>query len=230
LAARRRHRLTVNPRPVGRPDLLQARRPRRGSAPGSRGLEVIPVGATGSPPPAGVWNRGAKSAGVRSESRWRSPGTLRYCPTTVLLPCRCVRPVGAARWTTRGAPRHTWSTRLEADRPELATTAGCPGLLEALGRNVSRGLVDVALFAIRAGGPSPPSGLVLSAPSPGRSGGRPLTRSPHSTPRLPRQPQHVAAVTGPGCASPRGPWGPGRRVEASDAFRSGANHRSRQRL
>ena len=36
---------------------------------------------------------------------------------------------------------------LEADRPELATTL-LPGLLEALGRNVSRGAVDVALFAI----------------------------------------------------------------------------------
>ena len=36
---------------------------------------------------------------------------------------------------------------LESDRPQLATTL-LPGLLEALGRNVSRGAVDVALFAI----------------------------------------------------------------------------------
>jgi phenylalanyl-tRNA synthetase beta chain len=36
---------------------------------------------------------------------------------------------------------------LEADRPQLATTL-LPGLLEALARNVSRGAVDVALFAI----------------------------------------------------------------------------------
>ena len=37
---------------------------------------------------------------------------------------------------------------LEADRPQLATTL-LPGLLEALGRNVSRGVVDVALYAIQ---------------------------------------------------------------------------------
>ena len=36
---------------------------------------------------------------------------------------------------------------LESDRPELATTL-LPGLLEALARNVSRGAVDAALFAI----------------------------------------------------------------------------------
>ena len=36
---------------------------------------------------------------------------------------------------------------LEADRPHLATTL-LPALLEALSRNVSRGFVDVALFAI----------------------------------------------------------------------------------
>ncbi|MBV8965167.1 MAG: phenylalanine--tRNA ligase subunit beta, partial [Mycobacteriaceae bacterium] len=36
---------------------------------------------------------------------------------------------------------------LEADRPELATTL-LPGMLEVLGRNVSRGTVDVALFAV----------------------------------------------------------------------------------
>src|ERR1700760_3610126 len=37
---------------------------------------------------------------------------------------------------------------LEADRPALATTL-LPGLLEALARNVSRGAVDVALYAIQ---------------------------------------------------------------------------------
>ena len=37
---------------------------------------------------------------------------------------------------------------LESDRPQLATTL-LPGLLEALGRNVSRGVVDVALYAIQ---------------------------------------------------------------------------------
>src|SRR5699024_718586 len=34
---------------------------------------------------------------------------------------------------------------------------------------------------------------------------------------LPRQPEHVAVVL-TGLREPRGPWGPGRRVEAADAF------------
>ena len=49
--------------------------------------------------------------------------------------------------TIRGAPPSAVLNPLEADRPQLATTL-LPGLLEALGRNVSRGAVDVALFAI----------------------------------------------------------------------------------
>lgn len=103
---------------------------------------------------------------------------------------------------------------LESDRPQLATTL-LPALLEALGRNVSRGLVDAALFAIA---------QVVEPTEPTRSVGFiPVDRRPTDAEiamldaSLPRQPQHVAAVLA-GLAEPRGPWGPGRRAEAADAF------------
>jgi phenylalanyl-tRNA synthetase beta chain len=103
---------------------------------------------------------------------------------------------------------------LEADRPQLATTL-LPALLEALGRNVSRGLVDVALFAL----------AQVVQPTEDTRGVEliPVHRRPTATEiamldaSLPRQPQHVAAVL-TGLREPRGPWGPGRRAEAADAF------------
>lgn len=103
---------------------------------------------------------------------------------------------------------------LEADRPHLASTL-LPGLLEALSRNVSRGAVDTALFAI--------SHVALKT-----SGTRAVDRIP--TDRrpsddeiagldgsLPRQPEHVAVVL-TGLREPAGPWGAGRPVQAADAF------------
>jgi phenylalanyl-tRNA synthetase beta chain len=103
---------------------------------------------------------------------------------------------------------------LEADRPQLATTL-LPALLEALGRNVSRGLVDVALFAL--------AQVVQPTEQTRGVGLIPVDRRPTDAEiamldaSLPRQPQHVAAVLA-GLREPRGPWGPGRRVEAADAF------------
>ncbi|WP_101950030.1 phenylalanine--tRNA ligase subunit beta [Mycobacterium sp. 3519A] len=103
---------------------------------------------------------------------------------------------------------------LEADRPELATTL-LPGLLEALARNVSRGAVDVALYAIQ---------QVAERTSQTRAVERiPINRRPTDEEiatldaSLPHQPQHVAAVL-TGLREPAGPWGPGRPVEARDAF------------
>ncbi|MDT5347937.1 MAG: phenylalanyl-tRNA synthetase beta chain [Mycobacterium sp.] len=103
---------------------------------------------------------------------------------------------------------------LEADRPQLATTL-LPALLEALGRNVSRGLVDAALFSI----------AQVVEPTEQTRGVEliPVERRPTDAEfaildaSLPRQPQHVGAVMA-GLREPRGPWGPGRRVEAADAF------------
>ncbi|MGD1208430.1 phenylalanine--tRNA ligase subunit beta [Mycobacterium seoulense] len=103
---------------------------------------------------------------------------------------------------------------LEADRPHLATTL-LPALLEALVRNVSRGLVDVALYAL----------AQVVQPTEETRGVQPIPvhRRPTDTEiaqlnaSLPRQPQHVAAVLA-GLRERRGPWGPGRRAEAADAF------------
>ncbi|HTI73353.1 MAG TPA: phenylalanine--tRNA ligase subunit beta [Mycobacterium sp.] len=103
---------------------------------------------------------------------------------------------------------------LEADRPQLATTL-LPGLLEALVRNVSRGAVDVALYAIQ---------QVVEPTSETRAVDRiPNTRRPTDDEiavldaSLPVQPQHVGVVLA-GLREPAGPWGPGRPVEARDAF------------
>jgi phenylalanyl-tRNA synthetase beta chain len=103
---------------------------------------------------------------------------------------------------------------LESDRPQLATTL-LPGLLEALGRNVSRGAVDVALFAIA---------QVVESTAETRAVERiPNDRRPTDEEiaaldaSLPRQPQHVAVVLA-GLREPAGPWGSGRRADAIDAF------------
>jgi phenylalanyl-tRNA synthetase beta chain len=103
---------------------------------------------------------------------------------------------------------------LEADRPELATTL-LPGMLEALGRNVSRGTSDVALFTIEQ----------VVQPTERTRGVDPLPVDRRPTDEevvildelLPEQPLHIAAVMA-GLREPRGPWGPGRPVEAADAF------------
>ncbi|MGH3552778.1 MAG: phenylalanine--tRNA ligase subunit beta, partial [Mycobacterium sp.] len=103
---------------------------------------------------------------------------------------------------------------LEADRPDLATTL-LPGLLEALAHNVSRGIVDVALFAI--------AQVVQPTEQTRGVGLIPVDRRPTDAEiagldaSLPRQPQHVAAVL-TGLREPRGPWGDGRPAEPADAF------------
>ena len=120
-----------------------AGRPRRGgAAPG--GSRRDPVGAARRPgrPRA---DRHRRSAAAPSASRWRCPVTSRSC-----RPRSC--PPGSSTpgvWppTIRAATPRSVLNPLEADRPQLATTL-LPGLLEALVRNVSRGSVDTALFAI----------------------------------------------------------------------------------
>jgi len=103
---------------------------------------------------------------------------------------------------------------LEADRPELASTL-LPGLLEALNRNVSRGAVDTALYAMA---------QVVERTQQTRAVDRiPTDRRPSADEiavldaSLPRQPHHVGVVLA-GLREPAGPWGAGRPVEASDAF------------
>jgi phenylalanyl-tRNA synthetase beta chain len=103
---------------------------------------------------------------------------------------------------------------LEADRPQLATTL-LPGLLEALVRNVSRGTVDAALFAIaQVVEPTAETGAVALIPTDRRPTDDEITMLDAS---LPRQPLHVGVVL-TGLRDPAGPWGPGRRADAVDAF------------
>ncbi len=103
---------------------------------------------------------------------------------------------------------------LESDRPELATTL-LPGLLEALTCNVSRGAVDAALFAIeQVVEPTSETRAVELIPTDRRPTDDEIAVLDAS---LPSQPQHVGVVMA-GLREPAGPWGPGRRTEASDAF------------
>ena len=103
---------------------------------------------------------------------------------------------------------------LESDRPRLATTL-LPGLLEALTRNVSRGSVDVALYAIaQVVQPTTETRPVELIPTDRRPSDDEIAMLDQS---LPTQPQHVGAVLA-GLREPAGPWGPGRPVHASDAF------------
>jgi phenylalanyl-tRNA synthetase beta chain len=200
--------LTVTP-PSWRPDLLQ---------PADlveevlrlEGLELIP-----SVLPSAPAGRGLSPEQRRRRAIGKSlalSGYVEVLPTPFL-------PAGV--FDAWGLPadderRHTTQVLnpLEADRPHLATTL-LPGLLEALARNVSRGIVDVALFAI--------AQVVQPTEQIKSVGLIPVQRRPTDEEialldaSLPRQPQHVAAVL-TGLREPRGPWGEGRRAEAADAF------------
>ena len=122
------------------------------------------------------------------------------------------------QWGLAGSdPRRTTTSvlnPLEADRPELATTL-LPGLLEALSRNVSRGFGDVALFGIaQVVQPTPQTRAIGLIPTDRRPTDEEIAALDAS---LPHQPVHVGVVLA-GLREPRGPWGPGRPVEAADAF------------
>jgi phenylalanyl-tRNA synthetase beta chain len=200
--------LTVTP-PSWRPDLVQ---------PADlveevlrlEGLEVIP-----SVLPSAPAGRGLTAVQKRRRAIGKSlaqSGYVEILPTP-FLPAGVFDLWGLPADDPRRTTTHVLNP-LEADRPELATTL-LPGLLEALGRNVSRGLVDAALFAI----------AQVVHPTERTRGIRliPVDRRPTDAEiamldaSLPRQPQHVAAVL-TGLREPRGPWGSGRRVEATDAF------------
>ncbi|HWT48077.1 MAG TPA: phenylalanine--tRNA ligase subunit beta, partial [Mycobacterium sp.] len=202
------HVLTVTP-PSWRPDLLQ---------PADlveevmrlEGLEVIP-----SVLPSAPAGRGLTVVQKRRRAIGKSlaqSGYVEILPTP-FLPAGVFDLWGLPADDPRRTTTHVLNP-LEADRPQLATTL-LPALLEALGRNVSRGLVDAALFAL----------AQVVQPTEETRGVEliPVHRRPTDTEiamldaSLPRQPQHVAAVL-TGLRERRGPWGPGRRVEASDAF------------
>ena len=200
--------LVVTP-PSWRPDLLQ---------PADlveevlrlQGLEAIPSVLPSAPAGRGLTPR---------QKRRRAIGkSLAQSGYVEILPTPFLPPGVFDLWgLPADDPRRTTTqvlNPLEADRPHLATTL-LPALLEALVRNVSRGLVDVALYAL----------AQVVQPTEETRGVQPIPvhRRPTDTEiavldaSLPRQPQHVAAVLA-GLRERRGPWGPGRRAEAADAF------------
>jgi phenylalanyl-tRNA synthetase beta chain len=202
------HTLTVTP-PSWRPDLRQ---------PADlveevlrlEGLEVIP-----SVLPTAPAGRGLTASQQRRRAIGKSlalSGYVEILPTPFL-------PVGVFDLWGLPADDPRRSTTnvvnpLEADRPQLATTL-LPALLEALHRNVSRGLGDVALFALaQVVQPTELTRAVDLIPVHRRPTDAEIAALDAS---LPRQPQHVGVVLA-GLREPRGPWGPGRPVEAADAF------------
>jgi phenylalanyl-tRNA synthetase beta chain len=200
--------LTVTP-PSWRPDLLQ---------PADlveevlrlEGLEVIP-----SVLPSAPAGRGLSATQRRRRAIGKSLALSGYVEvlTTPFLPAGVFDAWGLPADDERRRTTQVLNP-LEADRPHLATTL-LPGLLEALARNTSRGIVDVALFAV----------AQVVQPTELTKGVEliPIHRRPTDDEiavldaSLPRQPEHVAVVLA-GLREPRGPWGEGRRADAADAF------------
>jgi phenylalanyl-tRNA synthetase beta chain len=174
------------------------------------GLDKIPSVLPLAPP-----GRGLTAAQERRRAIGKSlalNGFVEILPTP-FLPAGIFDAWGLAADDPRRATMSVLNP-LESDRPHLATTL-LPGMLEALARNVSRGTSDVALFAIEQVAEATPRTRSLQP--------IPVDRRPTDDEiaaiddSLPRQPVHVAAVL-TGLREPAGPWGPGRPVEASDAF------------
>lgn len=200
--------LTVTP-PSWRPDLLQ---------PADlveevlrlEGLEVIP-----SVLPSAPAGRGLSAVQKRRRAIGRSlaeAGYVEILPTP-FLPAGVFDLWGLPADDPRRITTDVLNP-LEVDRPHLATTL-LPALLEALVRNVSRGLVDVSLYALaQVVQPTADTRAVSLIPVDRRPTDAEIAALDAS---LPRQPQHVAAVL-TGLRELRGPWGPGRRTEAADAF------------
>ena len=200
--------LTVTP-PSWRPDLVQT------ADLVEEVLRLEGLEAIGSVLPAAPAGRGLTSTQQRGRAIGKSlaqSGYVEILPTPFL-------PAGVFDLWGLSAddPRRTTTevlNPLEAERSRLATTL-LPALLEALGRNISRGMGDVALFAV--------APVVLPTEHTRSVGMLPVDRRPTATEieilnaSLPRQPQHIGAVLS-GLREPRGPWGPGRSVEPTDAF------------
>ena len=174
------------------------------------GLDAVP--SVLPPAPAG---RGLTAAQKRRRALGKSlalNGYVEVLPTP-FLPTGVFDTWGLAADDPRRATV-TVLNPLEADRPQLASTL-LPGLLEALVRNVSRGAVDTSLYAI--------SHVAIRTADTRAVERIPTDRRPTAEEiagldaSLPHQPEHVAVVLA-GLREPAGPWGPGRKAEAADAF------------
>ncbi len=201
-------RVTATP-PSWRPDLLQ---------PADlveevlrlEGLEIIPSVLPAAPP-----GRGLTPSQKRRRAIGKSlalNGYVEVLPTP-FLPAGVFDLWGLPADDPRRSTTQVLNP-LESDRPHLASTL-LPGLLEALGRNVSRGTIDVGLFAIaQVVEPTKHTRAVDRIPNDRRPTDDEIATLDAS---LPRQPQHVGVVLA-GLREPAGPWGAGRPGQAADAF------------
>ena len=200
--------LIVTP-PSWRPDLLQSADLVE-EVMRLEGLEVIPPVLPSAPAGAGLTAVQKRRRGI-GKSLAQS-GYVEILPTP-FLPAGVFDLWGLPAEDLRRATTQVLNP-LEADRPPLATTL-LPALLEALVRNVSRGLPDVALYALaQVVQPTEETHGVELIPVHRRPTDAEIALLDSS---LPRQPQHVAAVLA-GLRERRGPWGPGRRAETADAL------------
>jgi len=200
--------LIVTP-PSWRPDLLQSADLVE-EVMRLEGLEVIPPVLPSAPAGAGLTAVQKRRRGI-GKSLAQS-GYVEILPTP-FLPAGVFDLWGLPAEDPRRATTQVLNP-LEADRPHLATTL-LPALLEALVRNVSRGLPDVALYALaQVVQPTEETHGVELIPVHRRPTDAEIALLDSS---LPRQPQHVAAVLA-GLRERRGPWGPGRRAETADAL------------
>ena len=200
--------LIVTP-PSWRPDLLQSADLVE-EVMRLEGLEVIPSVLPSAPAGAGLTAVQKRRRGI-GKSLAQS-GYVEILPTP-FLPAGVFDLWGLPAEDLRRATTQVLNP-LEADRPHLATTL-LPALLEALVRNVSRGLPDVALYALaQVVQPTEETHGVELIPVHRRPTDAEIALLDSS---LPRQPQHVAAVLA-GLRERRGPWGPGRRAETADAL------------
>lgn len=203
-----RHVLTVTP-PSWRPDLKQ---------PADLVEEVLRLEGLDAIPsvlPTAPAGRGLSASQKRNRAVGKSlalSGYVEILPTP-FLPAGVFDTWGLPEDDPRRATTRVLNP-LEADRPHLATTL-LPGLLEALSRNVSRGAVDTALFAMaQVVHPTEQTRAIELISTDRRPTDDEIAGLDAS---LPVQPQHVGVVAS-GLREPRGPWGPGRPVEAADAF------------
>ncbi|MET0757420.1 MAG: phenylalanine--tRNA ligase subunit beta, partial [Mycobacterium sp.] len=201
-------RLTATP-PSWRPDLLQ---------PADlveevlrmEGLEIIPSVLPAAPPGRGLTPTQKRRRAIGKSLALN--GYVEVLPTP-FLPAGVFDLWGLPADDPRRSTTQVLNP-LESDRPHLASTL-LPGLLEALGRNVSRGTVDVGLFAIaQVVEPTEQTRAVDRIPNDRRPTDDEIATLDAS---LPRQPQHVGVVSA-GLREHAGPWGAGRPVQAADAF------------
>ena len=176
------------------------------------GYDTIPTKLPPAPP-----GKGATASQLRRRAVGRALAEAGYVE---VLPFPFVSPT---IWDSFGLAfddnrRRTVSllNPLESERSELATTL-LPGLLDALIRNVSRGMRDVALFHI--GQVTLPKAQQVPVPAVGVAG-RPTNAEVaalHAA--LPQQPVHTAVVLA-GNREQTGWWGPGEPASWADAVRA----------